>query len=260
MLTSPMSAPSRSCWPSASSTLRVSGPGCMRGALWGGLCSQGSAQPALPRPGHPPACVVESGSRSLAACALRGLLQHSAWQDGLPRWEWAVRGTVQDCVPLAAQGSLGASSLISADAQKFKTKFEECRKEIEEKEKKGAAGRSGLGGRALQTHSAPSCSPRRVLFLSATGTGGGAVISALLRAAQLPRYTGAFWGRASRVSPGLWGLGEVLVVPACSGLCYHRHPRHTLTWRLWGPAGCCASLSLCPCVPQGLARTTAPRR
>lgn len=87
---------------------------------------------------------------------------------------------------------------------------------------------------ALQTHSAPSRSPRRVLFLSATGTGGGAVISALLRAAQLPRYTGAFWGRASRVSPGLRGLGEVLVVPACSGLCYHRHPRHTLTWRL-GP-------------------------
>lgn len=30
-------------------------------------------------------------------------------------------------------------SLLSTDAQKFKTKFEECRKEIEEKEKKGDA-------------------------------------------------------------------------------------------------------------------------
>lgn len=38
----------------------------------------------------------------------------------------------------------------------------------------------------------------------------GAVTSALLRAAQLPRYTGAFWGWAGRVSLGPRGLGEVL--------------------------------------------------
>lgn len=39
----------------------------------------------------------------------------------------------------------GTVSLF-ADAQKFKTKFEECRKEIEEKEKKGAGGRGGAEG------------------------------------------------------------------------------------------------------------------
>ena len=173
MLTSPMSAPSRSCWPSASSTPRVSGPGCVRGALWGGLCSQGCAQPALPRPGHRPACVVESGSRSLAACALQGLLQHSAWQDGLPGWEWAVRGTVQDCVPLAAQGSLGASSLISADAQKFKTKFEECRKEIEEKEKKGAADPWWMGWALCRLTLHPAAAPGGCFFCLPQELAGG---------------------------------------------------------------------------------------
>ena len=54
----------------------------------------------------------------------------------------------------------------------------------------------------------------------------GAVTSALLRAAQLPRYTGAFWGWAGCVSLGPWGLGEVLV-PACLGLFCRQSPGHS---------------------------------
>lgn len=70
-------------------------------------------------------------------------------------------------------------SLLSTDAQKFKTKFEECRKEIEEREKKGdmvPLGVARVGGRAsLQIHSASGCISSLVLFLSAKETFQGAV-------------------------------------------------------------------------------------
>jgi len=96
---------------------------------------------------------------------------------------------------------LGATSLISADAQKFKTKFEECRKEIEEKEKKGAA---GLWVGALQTHSAPSRSPRRVLFPSATGTCGGCDLCPVTGSTATPVH-GCFLGVGWLCLPGAVG-------------------------------------------------------
>ena len=39
--------------------------------------------------------------------------------------------------PVYSENSFSSVPSLSADAQKFKTKFEECRKEIEEREKKG---------------------------------------------------------------------------------------------------------------------------
>lgn len=90
-----------------------------RGALRGGLRSQGCAPPAPQaavsfrwhrRERHP---VAESGTPSPAVwcrgglASLCGACSSSAWQDGLPRWEWGVCGTLRDRVLLAAQGSLG---------------------------------------------------------------------------------------------------------------------------------------------------------
>lgn len=83
------------------------------GALRGGLRSQGCAPPApraavsfrwCCRERHPVAGRLVPRRPRLS---LWGLLQCSAWQDGLPRWEWGVCGTLRDRVLLAAQGSLG---------------------------------------------------------------------------------------------------------------------------------------------------------
>ena len=52
------------------------------------------------------------------------------------RAPWVLALHTHWACPLRCSGSEGVS-LLSTDAQKFKTKFEECRKEIEEREKKG---------------------------------------------------------------------------------------------------------------------------
>lgn len=183
MLTSAVSAPSRGA---AGHPLppRVSRPGvCGAGATSGGLRSQGCAPPVPQaargvlrwccREQHPVAGRLVPRRPRLS---LWGLLQCSAWQDGLPRWEWGVCGTLRDRVLLAAQGSLSTVSLF-ADAQKFKTKFEECRKEIEERKKgagrAGRAGRRGCSADSLCTQQQPDESPRLPQELA------GAVTSAL---------------------------------------------------------------------------------
>ncbi|XP_021112755.1 ran-specific GTPase-activating protein isoform X2 [Heterocephalus glaber] len=67
-------------------------------------------------------------------------------------WVWNTHADFADEYP---KPELLAIRFLNAEnAQKFKTKFEECRKEIEEREKKG----DGVRGVPLQTHSALGCS------------------------------------------------------------------------------------------------------
>ncbi|XP_010844851.1 PREDICTED: uncharacterized protein LOC104993329 [Bison bison bison] len=120
-------------------------------------------------------------------------------------WVWNTHADFADECP--KQELLAIRFLNAENAQKFKTKFEECRKEIEEKEKKGAA---GLWVGALQTHSAPSRSPRRVLFPSATGTCGGCDLCPVTGSTATPVH-GCFLGVGWLCLPGAvgaWGVGR----------------------------------------------------
>lgn len=96
-------------------------------------------------------------------------------------------------VPFIAQGSEEVF-FFPADAQKFKTKFEECRKEIEEREKKGNVVLVG-GVLLCRLTLYPAAVPGGCFFRLLQKFLGCCDYLDLSRVMQLPRDIGCFLGK-----------------------------------------------------------------
>lgn len=140
-------------------------------------------------------------------------------------------------VPLPCLCSHEVSTLPYADAQKFKTKFEECRKETEEREKKGTE--CPMGGGFLADSLCAQLQPQPGVFSVCHRIIPGCCDHlAVSRVMQPPRDTAlagelAASARAHAQQRCLMALGLVV-----ESRCPVRTPRgrRGFEWSLWSPA------------------------